>query len=274
MKIGLTTVRGWITRIYRPIRKIGFTDSPIYSWKCQFTIEPYSRERCEHRKRISVVIGRACTRENASFAIEVVRSYSSGSFYFDERGTHARTHIRTHMSQRLQKKQGNVRGDAVVGPQALHEVAEREYYGTGAITRGFPFALRLASFSFSRIPHYRRKGEGGERGGRSLTPATRRSSQLPRSFQSRSCVHTDARQIRRTEWTRRGREGGRGGYNRGLMKPVEIRQTGSAGSLHSPHRPLSPLGESAREGRAERSVDLCLSSFPVSLPFFLTMMHI
>lgn len=73
-------------------------------------------------------------------ATEVVRNYNSGSFYFDERGTHARTHVRMHMSQRLkQKKQGNVWGDAVAGPQALREVAECEYYGTEAITRDFPF---------------------------------------------------------------------------------------------------------------------------------------
>lgn len=95
-------------------------------------------------------------------AIEVVRSYNSGSFYFDERGTHARTHVRTHMSQRLQKKQGNVRGDAVAGPQALREVAECEYYGTEAITRDFPFDSGLF---FSRIPYYRRKGEEEEEEG-------------------------------------------------------------------------------------------------------------
>jgi len=89
-------------------------------------------------------------------------------------------------------------------------------------------------------------------------------------------VHIDAGRIRRTKWTRRGREGGRGGYNRGLMKPVEVRQTGSAGSLRSPHRPLSSLswGELAREGRAERSVDLRLSLSLIILPFPLTVMHI
>lgn len=55
------------------------------------------------------------------------------------------------MSQRrLQKEQRNGREGAVAGPQAL-QVAECVYYGTEAITRDFPFALRLVPFVFFRI---------------------------------------------------------------------------------------------------------------------------
>jgi len=75
----------------------------------------------------------------------------------------ARTPARTHMSQRLQKEQGNVRGDAVAGPQALREVAECEYYGTEAIIGDFPFAFRLSSFfRVFRIIVEREEGEKEE----------------------------------------------------------------------------------------------------------------
>lgn len=123
------------------------------------------------------------------------RSKSCGitiTFYFDKRGTHARTHVRTARTcrngckksketfeeMRLQGRRPSVRSPSVsiTGPKQL---------------RGdFPFALRLPSLFFSRIPYYRcDEGGGGERGGQSLTLATRRSSQLPRLFsRARACT--------------------------------------------------------------------------------------
>lgn len=84
------------------------------------------------------------------------------------RERHARPHARPHAHVATAAKGARKRGDAVAGPQALCEVAECEYYGTEAITRDFPFALRL-SFFFSRIPYYHRKGGagGGAREGQS-----------------------------------------------------------------------------------------------------------
>ena len=64
-----------------------------------------------------------------------------------EARTPVRTHACTHMSQRPQKEQGNVGGDArLQGRRPSTRLLECEYYGTEAITEDFLFALRLSSF--------------------------------------------------------------------------------------------------------------------------------
>ena len=135
------------------------------------------------------------------------------------------------------------------------------HYGTTAIIRDFPFAPLSLSlslfFSLVRTRLYRciqRRGSCREK------KRLENERNEPRmAFQPRWCVYTATRRWKEPWPERRSRRGGNGGgYNRGLMKPVEVRQTGSASS---PFATLSLFSPSCARSVAQSLVRSFVRSF-------------
>lgn len=129
----------------------------------------------------SSIIG--CARE-CELRSKSCRVTTVGRFILTrEARTPARTSARTCRNGCKRSKERRFEEMRLQGRRALREVVECEYYGTEAITRNFPFALRLSSLFFPS-PYYRRKGRGEERGGRHEDRV-----RLPRLFsRARACT--------------------------------------------------------------------------------------